>query len=378
MRIHIIAIGGSIMHNLAIALQNEGHEVTGSDDEIYSPAKEKLELYNLLPKVGGWNSDVITKDIDTVIVGMHAKANNPELLRAEELKIPIYSFPEYLYQHAKDKKRIVIAGSHGKTTTTAMVMHILKENNIDFDYIVGSNINGFDLSVRLSNAPIMIFEGDEYLSSPLDLRPKFIHYKPHVAVITGIAWDHINVFPTFEIYTQQFRNLIDVMEKNGKIFYFGKDDVLKEIVKNNQRQDIEFEPYEELKHQIINNVAYFSEEYGKRSAKIVGKHNFENMAAAMLICKDLGLENEAIIQSLSTFEGAGKRLQYLGEFSGIKVWKDFAHSPSKVKASCDAIHSISTNRKFIACLELHTFSSLNHDFLPQYHNTLQKADIALV
>ena len=198
MNVHLIAIGGSAMHNMAIAMHKKGFNVTGSDDEIFEPSKTRLAKLNLLPAKEGWDTNNIHKGIDAVILGMHARADNPELLKAQELGLKIYSYPEYIYEQTKDKTRIVIGGSHGKTSITAMILHVLNYHKVDCDYMVGAQLDGFDTMVKLTKeAKIAVIEGDEYLSSPIDRRPKFHLYKPNIAILSGIAWDHINVFPTF-------------------------------------------------------------------------------------------------------------------------------------------------------------------------------------
>jgi len=378
MRVHFIAIGGSAMHNLAIALHKKGFTVSGSDDEIFDPSKSRLEKYNLLPENWGWFPEKITTDLDAIILGMHARIDNPELLKAQELGVKIYSYPEYIYEQTKDKIRVVIGGSHGKTTTTSMVMHVLKENQIDFDYMVGAQIEGFETMVRLTKeAKIAIFEGDEYLSSPIDLRPKFHLYHPNIALLTGIAWDHINVFPTFDNYVEQFQIFTDLIEEKGSLIYFDQDEHISRIVKN-KREEIKYIPYSTHPNRIENDRSVLQTELGDYELEIFGEHNLQNLMGAFHICKELGISSEDFYASIQTFSGAAKRLQKLAENENNIVFQDFAHSPSKLKATTQAVKNQYKNRKLIACMELHTFSSLKKEFLPQYENTMQMADQAYV
>jgi UDP-N-acetylmuramate: L-alanyl-gamma-D-glutamyl-meso-diaminopimelate ligase len=377
MRIHLIAIGGSAMHNLAMALHEKGFIVTGSDDEIFEPSRSRLERYGLLPELG-WFPERITPNLDAVILGMHAREDNPELLKARNLDLQIYSYPEYLYEQTKDKKRIVIAGSHGKTTITSMIMHVLKHTGYDFDYMVGALVDGFDTMVRLSEqSPIAIFEGDEYLSSPIDRRPKFHLYKPHIALISGIAWDHINVFPTFDNYKEQFTAFINSMEHNGMLYYYEGDPVLAEIVGKSDNNICKV-PYKEHAHMVRDHSSYLLSQSGSYKLHIFGKHNLENVNGAKLICNQLGISDVEFYKAISTFKGAAKRLQVLKTGQNCTAYLDFAHAPSKVKATINALKEYYPERKLIACLELHTFSSLNTDFLGQYKNTMDAADTAIV
>lgn len=371
-------MGGAVMHNLALALQKNGHFVTGSDDEIYNPAKDRLEKAGLLPEKFGWFPEKITHDLDLAILGMHARADNPELLRAQEMGVCVMSFPEFIYKQSQDKKRIVVAGSHGKTTTTSMIMHVLRNVGVDFDYLVGAQLDGFDTMVRLSDAPLMIIEGDEYLSSPIDRRPKFLHYRPHVAVITGVAWDHINVFPTYEEYCRQFELLTQNMEDGGNLFYFGPDKDLSDIV-NRSTAEIYATPYTALPHKIMygETVVRTSDKDSFR-LKIFGDHNLANLAAAKLVCQTIGISERAFWKSIQTFTGAAKRLQNLVSGNSFSAWLDFAHAPSKAKATVEAVRKLHPERRLISCLELHTFSSLNKDFLPLYKGSLDPADVAAV
>lgn len=378
MRIHLIAIGGSVMHNLAIALQKSGHKVSGSDDEIYDPARSRLEKAGLLPKTTGWNDRRISPELDAVIVGMHARKENPELGRALDLGIPVYSFPEFVGRFSKGKKRVVIAGSHGKTTTTAMIMHVLREAGLAFDYLVGAQLDGFDTMVQLSDAPVMILEGDEYLSSPLDSRPKFMHYDPDLLVITGIAWDHINVFPTFGEYCRAFSELIRQLRPGTSLIWFEGDPVLKELV---QKSSSAFEsiPYQALEGRIAEGKTWLTGfESSPVPLQVFGDHNLQNLSACWEVCHRLGISAERFTESIRHFGGAARRLQCLAESPDCAVFLDFAHAPSKVKATLEAARKQFSGRKLIACLELHTFSSLNPDFLPLYKGALSAADEAIV
>ncbi len=365
MRIHFIAIGGAAMHNLALAVAaKEGYVVTGSDDEIFDPARTRLAAKGLLPEEMGWHPEKITTDIDAIILGMHAREDNPELVRARELGIKIYSFPEYLYEQTKDKIRIVVGGSHGKTTTTSMILYALNKLGIEADYMVGAQIAGFDNMVRLSDtAKYAVFEGDEYLTSPLDLRSKFHLYHPHVAILTGIAWDHINVFPTFPQYVDTFRTFISLLEPNGSLIYFDGEDNLN-ILASEAREDIRLFPY---------NTPEI-----KGALRIFGKHNLQNLHAAQLACAQIGISEEAFYDALSDFTGASNRLEFIAEVGDNVAYKDFAHSPSKLKATVNAVREHYPNKTLVACMELHTFSSLMADFLPQYKGCMAEADKAFV
>ena len=378
MKVHFIAIGGSAMHNLAISLCKKGYQVTGSDDEIFEPSKTRLEKYGILPANIGWNPDKITPDIDAIILGMHARNDNPELIKARKLNLKIYSYPEYLYEQTKSKTRVVIGGSHGKTTITSMIMHVLKFHDMQFDYMVGAQIDGFETMVSLSeNASIAVFEGDEYLSSTLDPRPKFHLYQPHIALISGIAWDHINVFPTFENYKEQFSIFIDKIEKEGCLFYYKNDDVLKDVVKQS--------------HNLIEKTGYCAHAYIRRNNKtflididkeiplqIFGEHNLQNISGAKLVCNQLGLSDDKFYQAISEFKGAAKRLELLAENDTTKIFLDFAHSPSKLNATVNAVKEQFPEKKLLAIMELHTFSSLNANFLDEYAGSLDKADVGVV
>ena len=365
MRIHFIAIGGAAMHNLAMAVATKaGYVVTGSDDEIFDPARTHLEKAGLLPKEMGWHPENITSDIDAIILGMHAREDNPELVRARELGIKIYSFPEYLYEQTKDKIRIVVGGSHGKTSTTSMILYVLQRLGIEADYMVGAQIEGFERMVRLSDtAKYAVFEGDEYLTSPLDLRSKFLWYHPHVAILTGIAWDHINVFPTFDGYVDTFRKFVDGIEGNGTFIYYKHDNNLCEIA-SHARKDIQVIPYE----------AY----QGDVRMRIFGRHNMENLQAAALACEQIGVKREDFYREIATFTGASNRLEFIDEIGDNIAYKDFAHSPSKLRATVNAVREHYADKQLVACMELHTFSSLMADFLPQYEGCMEQADKAFV
>jgi UDP-N-acetylmuramate: L-alanyl-gamma-D-glutamyl-meso-diaminopimelate ligase len=378
MRVHFIAIGGSVMHNLAIALHNKGYIVTGSDDEIFEPSRSRLEKYGLLPEKWGWDPVVVTKDIDTVILGMHAKSDNPELIKARELRIKIMSFPEYLYDQTKDKKRIVIAGSHGKTTTTAMIMHVFRVLGIKFDYMVGSQIDGFETMVGLSDeAQIAVFEGDEYLTSALDKRPKFHLYMPDIAVLNGIAWDHMNVFPTFENYVAQFRIFIEKISDGGSLIYFDGDTEVKKIALESGN-NIRKIPYK-VHGYFQNKTGFYAATYNRVvPVKIFGEHNMQNLSAAREVCLAAGIAEDNFYEAIKSFEGTSKRLQKLKDNKNGLLYLDFAHSPSKVKATVEAIVSRYPKREIIVCLELHTYSSLNSEFLPLYKGTMANATIAFV
>lgn len=379
MHVHFIAIGGSVMHQLAIALKRKGYVVTGSDDEIFEPAKTNLYKEDILPEKLGWSTERITNNIDAVILGMHAKDDNPELQRARELGLKIYSFPEYIYQESKNKIRVAVGGSHGKTSTTAMIMHVLKNAGKEFDYLVGAQLQGFDQSVNITDAPIVICEADEYPASAIEKRPKFHFLFPHIAVITGIAWDHINVFPTFDFYLEQFKIFIDKIEANGILIYNESDEILKELVEKNKRTDIRYQGY--------SLPTYFIEDgkteviiVGEKSdpLKVFGNHNLLNLHAAYLVCNELGVEADAFISSIADFAGAAKRLEVLAENNSFNIYRDFAHAPSKVKATIDAVKQQFPGRKLIAVLELHTFSSLNENFMKEYEGAMGNADEAVV
>ncbi len=382
--IHFIAIGGSVMHQLAIALKRKGYDVAGSDDEIFEPAKSNLKRYNLLPEEIGWYPEKISKDINAVILGMHAKYDNPELQKAKELDLKIYSFPEYIYEESKTKTRVAVGGSHGKTSTTAMVMHVLKNAGKDpmaigFDYLVGARLQGFEQSVNITNAPIIICEADEYPASVIEKRPKFHFLFPHIAVITGIAWDHINVFPTFEFYLDQFKIFINKIEVNGVLIYNASDKVLKKLVNDTKRSDIRYEPYTLPTYFIENGkTEVIIDGIKSMPLKVFGNHNLLNIQAAYLVCRELGIGAELFIKAITDFTGAAKRLELLLENKNFNIYRDFAHAPSKVTASINAVKQQFPDRKLVAVLELHTFSSLNEDFMKEYKGAMENADKGVV
>lgn len=377
-KVHFIAIGGSAMHNLAIALSRNGYKVTGSDDEIFEPSASRLKKQGIYPVKIGWNENNITSDLEAVILGMHARNDNPELLKAKELEIPIYSYPEYLYQQSINKKRIVIGGSHGKTTITSMILHVVSKLGLDVDYMVGAQLEGYDCMVKITDsAPFMILEGDEYLSSPIDRRPKFHLYKPHAAIISGIAWDHINVFPTFENYIEQFDLFCNCIEPNGTLVYNNEDTEVKKLGEKFSNK-INTIPYNTPNYNIKNNGTEVKFENKLYNLKIFGEHNLQNVFGAMTLSKEIGITPEQFLNELSDFQGAGKRLQKVVETDTFVMFKDFAHSPSKLKATTKAVKEQYPDRELVACMELHTFSSLKKEFLPHYENTMDKADHALV
>jgi UDP-N-acetylmuramate: L-alanyl-gamma-D-glutamyl-meso-diaminopimelate ligase len=376
MRIHFIAIGGSAMHNLAIALHKKGYQVTGSDDVIFEPSSSRLDKHGILPKSMGWNEGNITEDLDAVILGMHALVDNPELLKAQSLGLKIYSYPEYIYEQTKDKLRVVIGGSHGKTTITSMILHVLNYYKRDFDYLVGAQLAGFDTMVKVTDAaPLIVIEGDEYLASPIDRRPKFHLYKANIAVISGIAWDHINVFPTYQDYTKQFELFIDTIEPEGKLIFCNQDQDLKAIVEQS-KAPVEKIGYGIPEHEVRSGITYLLPD--ETALKVFGDHNLMNLNAAKLVCKQLGISSEEFNMAIASFTGAAKRLELLNSSNETNVYKDFAHSPSKLRATIEAVKTQFTTRKLIACIELHTFSSLNKDFLAQYADTMSNADVAIV
>lgn len=377
-KIHFIAIGGAAMHNLALALKAKGYQITGSDDEIYEPSKSLLASHGILPDKLGWFPEKITSDLDAVIVGMHAKVDNPELIRAQELGVKIESYPSFLYEESKHKQRIVIAGSHGKTSITSMVLHVLKSLNKKFDYLVGAHIEGFELMASLSEAPIIIIEGDEYLASPIDRQAKFLLYQPHIALISGIAWDHINVYPTFKSYTDSFDQLIKQLPKAGHLFFDQSDETLSNLVKNCP-EDVDINGYEAHQAEIKNGNTILLGVDGKRhEIQVFGQHTLKNLNGARLICEEIGISSSDFYTSISTFKGAAKRLELVAKSNNSLFYKDFAHAPSKVAATTAALNEQFPERKLVACLELHTFSSLAPAFLPEYQSTLAKADEAII
>lgn len=378
MRIHFIAIGGSAMHNLALALHDKGEQISGSDDAVFEPSKSRLKAKGLLPENEGWFPEKITADIDAVILGMHAKADNPELLKAQELGLKIYSYPEFIYEHSKNKTRVVIGGSHGKTTITSMILHVMNYHNVPVDFLVGAQLEGFTNMVHLTKEnDFMLIEGDEYLSSPTDLRPKFHLYQPNIALISGIAWDHINVFPTFENYVEQFKIFIDKITNGGILIYNEDDAVVKQIVEEAEKP-VRRIPYSLPEYTIDKGVTYLETSDGPMPIEVFGAHNLSNLAGAKWICQNMGIDEAEFYEAIASFKGASKRLEKIAETETTVAYKDFAHSPSKVKATTEAVKKQYPNKKLIACLELHTYSSLNAEFLTEYQGALDAADTAVV
>lgn len=378
MRIHFIAIGGSAMHNLALALHHKGYTITGSDDVIFEPSKSRLQKHGLLPESFGWDAQKITTELDAVILGMHAKPDNPELLRAQELGVKIYSYPEFLYEQSKDKTRVVIGGSHGKTTITSMILHVMKYHDREVDYMVGAQLEGFDTMVHLTEEnDFMLLEGDEYLSSPIDRRPKFHLYKPNIALLSGIAWDHINVFPTYENYVEQFSIFVDSIVTGGSINYNAEDEEVKRVVEASENQ-VRKLPYVTPDYTIEDGETLLETPEGPMPIEVFGKHNLNNLAGAKWICQHMGIQEEEFYEAIATFKGASKRLEKIAESNSGVAYKDFAHSPSKVAATTKALKEQYPDKKLLACLELHTYSSLNAEFLKEYKGALDAADEAVV
>lgn len=382
MRVHFISIGGAVMHNMAIALHKKGYQVTGTDDEIYEPALSRLKNYGLLPASFGWQPELITTDIDAIILGMHARKDNPEIARAQELGLKIYSFPEYMYEQTKDKLRIVVGGSHGKTSTTAMILHVLNYHNLEFDYLVGSQLAGFETMVGFSHtSKIAVFEGDEYLTSALDLRPKFHVYQANIGIITGIAWDHINVFPTFENYLWQFKKFVQDIPETGAIIYCESDPEVKKLLDQTETACAKI-AYQTPSFEVVNGKFMLNSALTglpqSTTLSFFGSHNLQNMMAAMHACLKVGLNQSQFFEAIQSFTGTAKRLETIKETEDSLVFRDFAHAPSKLKATVNAVRELYPNRKLIAIYELHTYSSLNKDFLPHYKNTLVQADVRAV
>lgn len=378
MRTHFIAIGGSAMHNLALALHEKGYVVTGSDDAIFEPSRTRLENKGLLPQQMGWFPEKLTADIDAVILGMHAKADNPELLKAQELGLKIYSYPEFLYEQAKNKTRVVIGGSHGKTTITSMILHVMNYHDIEVDYMVGAQLEGFDTMVHLTEEnDFIVLEGDEYLSSPIDRRPKFHLYQPNIALISGIAWDHINVFPTYENYVEQFEIFIEKITNGGILVYNENDPEVKRVAEA-ASNPIRKLPYHTPDYSVEDGVTYLETPEGAMPIEVFGEHNLNNLAGAKWICQNMGVDEADFYEAIAAFKGASKRLEKIAENGKNVAYKDFAHSPSKVAATTKAVKDQYPDRKLIACLELHTYSSLNAEFLKEYEGALDKADVAVV
>ncbi|WP_233883564.1 UDP-N-acetylmuramate--L-alanine ligase [Tenacibaculum piscium] len=378
MRVHFIAIGGSAMHNLAIALHQKGDIITGSDDTIHNPSKARLEKHGLLPNEFGWFPEKISTDLEAIILGMHAKKDNPELLKAQELGVKIYSYPEFLYEQSKDKTRVVIGGSHGKTTITSMILHVMNYHEKEVDYMVGAQLDGFETMVHLTKEnEFIVLEGDEYLSSPIDMRPKFHLYKPNIALLSGISWDHINVFPTIENYNEQFKVFTDSLTNGGMMVYNEQDTVVKDIVENSTNA-IKIYPYKTPEYFIDNGITYLDSPDGDLPLEIFGEHNLQNIAGAKWICQHMGIDEDEFYEAIASFKGASKRLEKIAENKNSVIFKDFAHSPSKVKATTRAVKNQYKERSVLACLELHTYSSLNAEFLKEYKGALAKADKAVV
>ena len=378
MRTHFIAIGGAAMHNLALALHNKGYQVTGSDDAIFEPSKSRLEKKGLLPVEFGWFPEKITADIEAIILGMHAKADNPELLKAQELGLKIYSYPEFLFEQSKNKTRVVIGGSHGKTTITSMILHVMHYHNIEVDYMVGAQLEGFDTMVHLTHEnDFIVLEGDEYLSSPIDRRPKFHLYQPNIALLSGIAWDHINVFPTFENYVEQFEIFVNQITKGGILVYNEEDETVKKVAEETTNI-IRRLPYKTPSYSVEDGTTLLDTPEGPMPIEVFGAHNLNNLAGAKWICQNMGVDEADFYEAIASFKGASKRLEKIAESKGKVAYKDFAHSPSKVSATTKAVKAQYPNRKLVACLELHTYSSLNAEFLKEYEGALDAADVAVV
>ena len=378
MRTHFIAIGGAAMHNLALALHNKGYHVTGSDDAIFEPSNSRLEKKGLLPSEFGWFPEKITTDMEAIILGMHAKADNPELLKAQELGLKIYSYPEFLYEQSKNKTRVVIGGSHGKTTITSMILHVMHYHNIEVDYMVGAQLEGFDTMVHLTHDnDFIVLEGDEYLSSPIDRRPKFHLYQPNIALLSGIAWDHINVFPTFENYVEQFEIFVNQITKGGILVYNEEDEVVKKVAEGSINT-IRRLPYTTPSYSVEDGTTLLDTPEGPMPIEVFGAHNLNNLAGAKWICQNMGVDEADFYEAIASFKGASKRLEKIAEGKWKVAFKDFAHSPSKVSATTKAVKAQYPNRKLVACLELHTYSSLNAEFLKEYEGALDAADVAVV
>lgn len=378
MRVHFIAIGGAAMHNLAIALKIKNYVVTGSDDIINDPSKSRLILHDLHPKKLGWDESRINSEIDAIVLGMHAREDNPELIKAQKLNLEIFSYPEFIFNQSKFKTRVVIGGSHGKTTITSMILHVMNYYDKDVDYMVGAHLDGFDVMVKLTDTnDFIVLEGDEYLSSPIDRRPKFHLYKPNIALLSGIAWDHINVFPTLEIYKNQFNIFLETIVEGGSITYNSEDSITKTLVESCNSSIRKFD-YSTPKHKIVKGVTYLQTDEGDLPLEIFGKHNLNNLMGAKWICQHMGVDEDDFFQAITSFKGASNRLEKIFQYKNTHIFKDFAHSPSKVKATLEAVKNQFSNHNLIACFELHTFSSLNSEFLLQYKNTLEVADRAIV
>ena len=378
MRTHFIAIGGAAMHNLALALHNKGYKITGSDDAIFEPSKTRLSNKGLLPQEMGWFPEKITSDIEAIILGMHAKEDNPELLRAKQLGLKIYSYPEFLFEQSKNKTRVVIGGSHGKTTITSMILHVMHFHNIEVDYMVGAQLEGFETMVHLTETnDFIVLEGDEYLSSPIDRRPKFHLYQPNIALLSGIAWDHINVFPTFENYVEQFEIFVNQITKGGILIYNEEDETVKKVAEESTNI-MRVIPYKTPSYKVVDGQTFLETPEGFMPIEVFGAHNLNNLAGAKWICQNMGVDEAEFYEAIASFKGASKRLEKIAEGKGKVAYKDFAHSPSKVSATTKAVKNQYPDRKLVACLELHTYSSLNAEFLKEYEGALDTADVAVV
>lgn len=377
MQIHLIAIGGAVMHNLALALHQLGYQVTGSDDEIFEPSLSRLHKQGLLPAERGWFPEKIHDKLDAVILGMHARADNPELLKAKALGLAVYSFPEYVYEQSKHKTRVAICGSHGKTTITSMIMHVLQQRKMAFDYLVGAQLAGFETMVQFSDAPLMIIEGDEYFASPLDKRPKFLHYQSQITLISGIAWDHFNVFPTFNNYTDQFKQLMEGTKSSDTLIVFNDDTNIQSLI-NESKIAANIISYQTPEYVLNNHKFQINTSTDQYTFSIFGRHNMQNMEGAKKVCNALGISDADFYTAMQSFKGAAKRLEILKQTNDHIIFRDFAHAPSKVEATVNAVKEQYPEKLLVACLELHTFSSLNKDFINQYYNTMQKADVRIV
>lgn len=376
-RIHFIAIGGAVMHQLALALHRQGNIVTGSDDEINDPAKSNLAAAGILPAQHGWYPGKITKDLDAVVLGMHAKADNPELQAAQELGIPVYSFPQYVYEVSRNKKRVVIAGSHGKTTITSMVMHVLKHHGVLFDYLVGAKVAGFEQSVQLTDAPVIVLEGDEYPASVVEKRPKIFFYHPHISVLSGIAWDHINVFPTYDIYRGQFEQYLEMLEPGAALFYNNEDEEVRKVVATSAGK-LQAKPYNMPQYHYEDGEAIVATAEGPVKVSVFGSHNLLNIQAALLVCRELGVAEKDFYTAIASFTGAARRLEKMFDAAHIVAYRDFAHAPSKLQATLRAVREAYPAHKLVACFELHTYSSLNAQFLSEYAHSMDAPDEAVV
>ncbi len=366
------------MHNLALALKDKGYDISGSDDVIFEPSKSRLAAAGILPEEIGWFPEKITETLDAVIIGMHAKPDNPELERALSLNIKRFSYPEFLYEQSKHKTRVVFGGRHGKTTITSMILHVMHYFDREVDFMVGAQLEGFDRMVHLTDDnDFIVLEGDEYLSSPVDRRPKFHLYQPNIALLSGIAWDHINVFPTFENYLEQFEIFLNSIVNGGSITYNEEDPSVKQLVEACSNPIRKF-PYSSPEHTVEDGTTYLETPEGPMPIEVFGKHNLSNLAGAKWICQQMGIDEADFYEAISSFKGASKRLELLAGGKKGLAFKDFAHAPSKVKATTKAVKEQYPDKELLACLELHTYSSLNPTFLKEYKGALDSADTAAV